>query len=95
MALAHTQKQQNKKKKGGASLCQKLAMVPTKTKTKTKKKKSKFKNKNKIGCLPLSLCFQSLCSSSSKFSTLQALSSLNPNTQLVGNGVIARGMWGG
>jgi hypothetical protein len=30
-----------KRKKGGADLCQKLAMAPTKTKTKTKKKKNK------------------------------------------------------
>ncbi len=66
--------QQNKKKKRGASLSQKLAMVPTKTKT-----KSKTKSKKKIGCLPLSSCFQTLYSSSSKLSTLQALSSINPN----------------
>jgi hypothetical protein len=33
MAPTCSQKQQNKKKKGGADLCQKLAMAPTKTKT--------------------------------------------------------------
>jgi hypothetical protein len=51
-------------------------MAPTKTKTKKKKK---------IGCLPLSSCFQALHSSSS----------LNPNAKLAGDGVIARGVWEG
>jgi hypothetical protein len=37
------------------------------------------KLKIKIRCLPLNSCFQTFCSSSSKLSTLQALSSLNPN----------------
>jgi hypothetical protein len=59
------------------------------------KPKQKRKRKKKIGCLPLSSCFQTLCSSSSKLSTLQALSSLNPNIQLAGDGVTIRGVWGG
>jgi hypothetical protein len=63
-------------------------MVPTKTKT------EKIKIKIKIGCLPLGSCFQTFHSSSSKLSTLQALSALNPNAQLVGDGVIARRVWG-
>jgi hypothetical protein len=88
MAPTHSQKQQNKKKKGGVGLYRKLVMAPTKTKTKRKRKK-------KIGCLPLNWCVQTLHSSTSKLSTLQALSSLNPNVQLVGDGMITRGVSGG
>jgi hypothetical protein len=51
--------------------------------------------KNKIKCLPLSSCFQTLHSSTSKLFTLQALSSLNPNVQPASDGVIARGVWEG
>jgi hypothetical protein len=54
----------------------------------------KKKEKMKIRCLPLSSCFQTFHSSSSKLFTLQALSSLNPNAQPVGDGVTARGVWG-
>ncbi len=58
------------------------------------KPKPKPKEKRKIGCLPLSSCFQTFHSLSSKLSTLQILSSLNPNVQLVGDGVITGGIWG-
>jgi len=89
MVPTYSQKKQNKKKKRGVGLYQKLVMAPTKTKTKRKKKKEK-----KIGCLLLSLCFQTLHSSSSKLSTFQALSSLNPNAQLAGDGMTTKGVWG-
>jgi hypothetical protein len=63
-------------------------MATTKTKIENKKEK-------KIGCLFLSLCFQTLSSSSSKLSTFQALSFLNPNAQLANDRVTPRGVWGG
>jgi hypothetical protein len=66
---------------------------PPKLKPKPKPKKKK-KEKRK-GCVPLSSCFQTLCSSSSKFSTFQTLSFLNPNAKPTSDGVIIRGMWGG
>jgi len=59
------------------------------------KPKQKRKRKKKISCLILNSCFQTLRSSSPKFSTLQALSSLIPNVQPAGDEVTIRGMWGG
>jgi hypothetical protein len=56
------------KEKKGIVLYQKLVMAPTKIKTKILKNKIK----SKIECLPLSSCFQTFRSSSSKLSTLQA-----------------------
>jgi hypothetical protein len=84
-----------KRKKGELAYVESWQWHPPNSKPKPKINKTKNKNKNKIGCLPLNSCFQTLHSSSSKLSTLQALSSLNPNVQPTNDGVIARGVWGG
>jgi hypothetical protein len=72
MAPTCSQNQQNKKKKKGSWPLSKVGNGAHQNQDQDRKNKQ---NK-KIGCLTLSSCFQTLCSSSSNFSALQALSSL-------------------
>jgi hypothetical protein len=94
----------------GVGLCQKLAMAPTRSHKQQRKRKKwelafvkswqwcppkpkqkKIKNKNRVLTLKLVLPNFSFL----KLSTFQALSTLNPNTQLAGDGVTTRGVWEG